>query len=344
MVRVLYVGLCVLMCAAVCSSNVDIRPGSPPAVPLVEVAFPAKQGEEPIALRYAPAKRAANAAPAIIEEVCEKYLKPGVKNLAAGFSYWAPPDECIKEAQKLLTENSMELHRYGSCLGLPELCEMLKKKLKKENNIIGREVMVTAGANMAFVHAATCLCSPGESAILFTPYYFSHRVALELQGIRPMYVECDEDMVPSAINLKSALESAKRQGIVVKMVTVVTPGNPSGVVIPQQRLQELIKVCSEYAVWLISDETYEYFTYDGAVHASPNNNEGVINIFSLSKSYGLAGWRVGYLAYPPSLHQVMLKVQDTIVTNCPIISQKIALAALRVGPDWVRDKVRTIYI
>jgi len=293
-------------------------------------------------LRFAASDRAANAAPAVIEEVCEKYLKPGVTNLAAGYSYWAPPPQCIAEAQKLLTENSMELHRYGACLGLPELLKLLKQKLEKENGIRGREIMVTAGANMAFVNVAMCLCNPGDTAILFKPYYFSHRVALELHGITPMYVDCDEELIPSALKLQEALAAAKEQGIRVKMVTIVTPGNPSGSVIPQQRLQDLIKVCADNSIWLVSDETYEYFTYDGAEHKSPHASNGVINIFSFSKSYGLAGWRVGYVAYPPALHDVMLKAQDTLVTNCPIISQKVAVAALKVGPSWVREKVKTL--
>ena len=228
------------------------------------------------------------------------------------------------------------------CLGLPELIAMLKKKLEKENGIRGREVMVTAGANMAFVHAAMCLASPGDAAILFAPYYFSHRVALELLGVEPIYVECDDEMMPSATELAAALERAEASGVRVKMVAIVTPGNPSGAVISKLRLNELVKVCSDHKVWLVSDETYEYFTYDGAEHVSPHSADGVINIFSLSKSYGLAGWRVGYVAYPPSLHDVMLKAQDTLVTNCPIICQKIAIAALRAGKPWVIEQVKTL--
>ena len=327
-------GVCALACLSVCASNAAL----PPAPSGGAGALPA-DGQ---ALSFAPAQRAVLAAPAIIEEVCEKYLKPGVTNLAAGFSYWGPPDACIVEAQKVLSENPAELHRYGACLGLPELVSMLKIKLAKENGIRGREVMVTAGANMAFVHAAIALCNPGDGAILFTPYYFSHRVALELHGIIPILVECDTDLVPCANNLQAALASAREKGINVRMATIVTPGNPSGAVIGQQRLLELTKVCASSSIWLVCDETYEYFTFDGAVHVSPTATDGVINIYSLSKSYGLAGWRVGYMAYPPSLHSVMLKAQDTLVTNCPIISQRVAMAALGVGSSWVREKVKTL--
>jgi len=155
-------------------------------------------------------------------------------------------------------------------------------------------------------------------------------------------VECDTDLVPCANNLQAALASAREKGINVRMATIVTPGNPSGAVIGQQRLLELTKVCASSSIWLVCDETYEYFTFDGAVHVSPTATDGVINIYSLSKSYGLAGWRVGYMAYPPSLHSVMLKAQDTLVTNCPIISQRVAMAALGVGSSWVREKVKTL--
>jgi aspartate/methionine/tyrosine aminotransferase len=263
--RVLRLGFSLLACAAVCSSN-----ATPPMAP---------SAGDKLLLRFLPSERAVNAAPAIIEEVSEKYLKPGVTNLAAGFSHWGPPEACIEEATKVLAENSPELHRYGACLGIPELLAALKSKLDKENGIRGREIMVTAGANMAFVHVATSLCNVGDCAVLFTPYYFSHRVALELQGITPLYVACDDDLIPSAAMLTNALAKARTQGLTVKMVTIVTPGNPSGAVIPAARLQELIKVCADNKVWLVSDETYEYFTYDDAQHVSPHAPDGVINIF-----------------------------------------------------------------
>ena len=194
-------GLGLLLHLAVCSSNGTPPSGSARLAAVRGLSPPPSDDEDPT-VRFRASQRALRAAPAIIEEVSEKYLKPGVTNLAAGFAYWPPPDACVEEAQRLLKENPAELHRYGACLGLPELREMLKTKLQKENGIRNREIMVTAGANMAFVNVAMCLCNPGDSAVLFTPYYFSHRVALELHGIKPLYVECDDDLVPSAHKLQ----------------------------------------------------------------------------------------------------------------------------------------------
>eukprot|EP00960_Hanusia_phi_P057458 763575-Hanusia_phi.AAC.1 len=126
--------------------------------------------------------RAARAPAAVIEEISKRLLKPGVTNLAAGSSSWPPPPGCLEEAARLLKEGDPELHRYGDCGGLPNLLEQLKLKLKRENNIEGKEVMVTAGANQAFVNVMLAVCDPGDYVVLFKPYYYSHRVAVELAG------------------------------------------------------------------------------------------------------------------------------------------------------------------
>jgi hypothetical protein len=86
-------------------------------------------------------------------------------------------------------------------------------------------------------------------------------------------------------------------------------GRWRGQVLKKTKVKELVQVCRDKGVWLVSDETYEYFLYEGAVHVSPDAADGVINIYSFSKAYGMAGWRVGYVAYPSHLSSAMLKVQ-----------------------------------
>jgi len=283
--------------------------------------------------------RAINAPVAIMEILAEQFLTPEVTSLAAGCSFWPPPPEAMEELVKMASSGDPDLHRYGDCRGIPELREALKEKLANENNITEQEIMITAGANQAFMNAVLATCDAGDAAILFTPYYFSHRVALELAGVEPIEVDCDDFLNPDPYALQEAFVQAAKLGRNVRMVVMCNPGNPSGAVMPKEQVDRIMTMCRDQGVWLVSDETYEYFTYDGATHHSPVSPEGVINIFSFSKAYGMAGWRVGYLAYPSYIHDEILKAQDTIPTMATIISQRMALAALRAGPAWVRKQV-----
>ena len=125
-----------------------------------------------------------------------------------------------------------------------------------------------------------------------------------------------------------------------RAVVTVTPNNPTGAVYPEASLREVNALCRERGLFHISDEVYEYFTYGAARHVSPAAFVGAerhtISLFSLSKAYGFAGWRIGYMAYPDSLASAIAKVQDTVLVCPPVISQVAAAAALEVGPAYCR--------
>jgi aspartate/methionine/tyrosine aminotransferase len=131
---------------------------------------------------------------------------------------------------------------------------------------------------------------------------------------------------------------------VPKVVTVVNPGNPTGTYVPEPLLQRISELCRNAGSWLIVDNTYEYFMYDNHKHVCVEGDH-VINIFSFSKAYGMMGWRIGYIAYPSSVHGFgaqLLKVQDNIAICASIIGQKLAIAALQVGRDWVFERVKKL--
>lgn len=239
--------------------------------------------------------------------------------------------------------NSTDLHGYGDGGGLLELREALLEKLERENGIVGKEVMVTAGANQAFVNAAQTLLSEGDRVVLFAPYYFSHEVALQLLGCE--IIVCESDAVtgqPDVEALCDIMEDCSAEEKEVKMVVMCTVGNPSGVVVRERIVAAVEELCRIGGAWLVSDETYEYFTYGKATHHSPNATEGVINIYSFSKAYGMPGWRVGYMAYPKSIQSELEKVQDTIITMPTILSQRVALMALKCGREWVNVKIKEL--
>ncbi|CAE8596454.1 unnamed protein product, partial [Polarella glacialis] len=204
--------------------------------------------------------------------------------------------------------------------------------------------MITAGANQAYANLVCALLDAQDSSVLFSPFYFNHRMALQMTGGSQSIVlgPTSEDYLPDAEWLEKRLAEPGPTGGRIRMVTVVNPGNPTGVILPQNLLERLSSACAKHSVWLVVDNTYEYFTYeeDGHPKHSCLSGDHIVNVFSFSKAYGMMGWRIGYLAYPPRLGPELMKVQDTIAICPAIASQKAALAALRVGRGWVRERVR----
>ncbi|XP_043700930.1 aromatic aminotransferase ISS1-like [Telopea speciosissima] len=273
----------------------------------------------------------------------QKLLR-GVKDaisLAQGVVYWKPPKQALEKVEKIVLEHSTS--RYGADEGLPELREALVKKIRQENQLNKSSVMVTAGANQAFVNLVLTLCDAGDSVVMFAPYYFNAYMAFQMTGVTNILVGPGnpKTLYPDADWLEKILSETKP---VPKVVTVVNPGNPSGTYIPEPLLKRISDLCESAGSWLIVDNTYEYFMYDGLKHSCVEDNH-IVNVFSFSKAYGMMGWRVGYIAYPSEvkgLESQLLKVQDTIPICASIISQRLALYSLEVGPEWVRDQVKDL--
>ncbi|CAN0878309.1 Aromatic aminotransferase ISS1 [Linum grandiflorum] len=264
-----------------------------------------------------------------------------VISLAQGVVYWQPPKEAMEKVKELIWEPSVS--RYGADEGLPELREALTQKLRRENKLVKSSVMVTAGANQAFVNLVLALCDAGDSSVMFAPYYFNAYMSFQMTGVTNILVgPCDpETLHPDADWLKKTLAETKP---VPKVVTVVNPGNPSGTYIPEKLLKRISDICRDAGSWLIVDNTYEYFMYDGLKHTCIEGDH-IVNIFSFSKAYGMMGWRVGYIAYPSEVEGFaasLLKIQDNIPICAAIISQYLALHSLEMGSEWVTDRVKDL--
>ncbi|KAK8581246.1 hypothetical protein V6N13_144285 [Hibiscus sabdariffa] len=268
----------------------------------------------------------------------------GAKNavsLAQGVVYWKPPKQALDKVKELVEEPSVSC--YGADEGLPELREALIRKLRQENNLQKSSVMVTAGANQAFVNLVLTLCDAGDSVVMFAPYYFNAYMSFQMTGVTKILVGPGDTktLYPDADWLEKTLLETKP---VPKLVTVVNPGNPSGTYIPEPLLKRISDICKNAGCWLVVDNTYEYFMYDGLKHSCLEGNH-IINIFSFSKAYGMMGWRVGYIAYPTEVEGLatqLLKVQDNIPICASLISQRLALHSLEVGPEWVHERVKDL--
>ncbi|KAK9141563.1 hypothetical protein Syun_010963 [Stephania yunnanensis] len=257
-----------------------------------------------------------------------------------GVVYWQPPKKALDKVKEMVWDPSVSC--YGTDEGLPELRNALIEKLHRDNKLYKSSVMVTAGANQAFVNIVLALCDAGDRVVMFAPYYFNAYMSFQMTGVTDIVVGPSNPttLQPDADWLKEVLSKKP----VPKLVTVVNPGNPSGTHIPESLLKTISELCKSAGSWLVVDNTYEYFMYDGLNHSCIEGDH-VLNLFSFSKAYGMMGWRIGYIAYPTEvegLAEQLLKIQDNIPICAPIISQRLALYSLETGTEWVRDKVKDL--
>lgn len=265
---------------------------------------------------------------------------PGTISLGQGVVHYGPPQEAVDAVRAALT--TPVVHGYGDGAGHAPLVAAIAAKLAAENGIDvaqGSRVMVTAGANMAFMHAVLSITSPGDEVILPVPFYFNHEMAIEMAGCRVVRVPTDERYQLRLDAIEAVITERTRA------VVTISPNNPSGAVLGEASLRAVNALCRARGLYHVSDEPYEYFTY-GARHVSPGSFPGAadhtISMFSLSKAYGFAGWRIGYVVYPEALASAMMKSQDTILI-CPTMAAQIgAAAALQVGRGYCEPHVREL--
>jgi aspartate/methionine/tyrosine aminotransferase len=268
---------------------------------------------------------------------------PGTISLGQGVVHYGPPHAALDAVRDALTDAST--HEYQDGAGLPALVERLAEKLRAENGIDvarGARLMVTAGANMAFVHAVLAITAPGDEIILNVPFYFNHEMAIQMADCTAVRVATDDRYQPRLDALRAAITDRTRA------IVTVTPNNPSGAVFSEDALRAINALCRDRGIYHIADEVYEYFTYGAARHVSsgsfPGSEGHTIAMYSLSKAYGFAGWRVGYMTYPEHLADGMAKSQDTIVVCAPVASQVAAIAALDVGRGYCEPYVRELEV
>lgn len=266
---------------------------------------------------------------------------PGTISLGQGVVSYPPPPEAIAMLPEFLAQGKN--HLYQAVEGISPLLEVIREKLAGFNGIHcgnNRAIVVTAGSNMAFAHALLAITQVGDEIILNAPYYFNHEMAVTMAGCQPVVVNTDAnyqldlDAIARAITPKT------------KAIVTISPNNPTGVVYPEASLREVSQLCCDRQIYHISDETYEYFTYDGSKHVSPgafsDSHDHVISLFSLSKAYGFASWRIGYMVIPQDVLTALKKVQDTILICPPVISQFAAIGALRSQPEYLQKNIGAI--
>ena len=260
---------------------------------------------------------------------------PGTISLGQGIVSYGPPPEVMEAVRSF--GSALSDHRYGPVEGLPELVAVLEAKLAAENGIAVRpasRLLVTAGGNQAFVNAILAVTDPGDEVVLPAPYYFNHEMAIVIAGAVPVGVRTDREYQLDVDAIAAALTPRTRA------VVTVSPNNPTGAVYPEAALRAVNELCRDRGIFHIHDEAYEYFTYAPARHFSPGSipdaGRHTMSLYSLSKAYGMASWRIGYMVVPEALADAINKIQDTLLICPPAASQRAALAALGVGAAYPR--------
>lgn len=295
-----------------------------------------------------PSKRSLQMPVALVDQLVEQYKDHDqLVNLCVGGVFYGPSPGAWLETSTY-TGSAAQDAFYGRVQGEEALIDAIFEKLKVHNGWDARhdgyQVMITAGANQALVNLLLTLCDAGDGVVLFAPYYFSYLSACIQCNVVPVVVDrlpydtAWEAMQASLVSDREDLAIGR-----IKAVVVCTPDNPTGSVMSNAELQSLSDACHCRGWWLVVDEAYEHFEFGSQDSVLPcgrsrpyGMNQSSIHVFTMSKSFGMAGYRVGYVAYPAvegakgrNLHDSLLKINDTVATHACRSSQRLAANVLR---------------
>lgn len=257
--------------------------------------------------------------------------------MASGEPDFDTPEHIKKAAVDALAAG---FTKYTAAAGSDELRSAVCGKLMRDSGLsYGIEnIIITAGGKQALFNALMSILNPGDEVIVFIPYWVSYLEQIRLQGGVPVLADLEECLA----------DPGRFEGLFTertRAVIVNSPSNPSGKVIPEESLRRISEFAAGRGAYLISDEVYEKFVYDGCRPVSPASfSERVrsmtIIVNAFSKTYSMTGWRVGYAAGPAEVIRAMSTIQGHQTSNASSISQKAALAALESSQECVAEMVR----
>lgn len=263
---------------------------------------------------------------------------PGVVNLGIGQPDFDTP-AFIREAAKQALDEGYT--RYPPAKGFADLRQAIAEKLKKENNIIAdpdSEIFVAVGAMQVIFNTILHLVEAEDEVLVVDPGY-DYYSQIRLFGAVPVPVPAFEKnrFKVDPADIKAALSPK------TKLMIINTPSNPTGALFDEAILRDIAQIARENDVFVLSDEPYEHIVFDGKNHVSLASLDGMqertISAFTLSKSYAMTGWRVGYAAAPKAIVAEMEKLQEHLVSGVTAVAQRAALAAIQAPRDCVREMV-----
>ena len=264
------------------------------------------------------------------------------------FLSWAKPTsgapEYIRKATMAAINDGL-VDGYSESLGLLELRQEIVKKLSRDNHINAKpsQIIVTVGAIEGLAAALMALIDPGDEVILPSPTYSTHVNQVVLASGKAVFVPTieEEGFVLDLEGIEKAITPK------TKAILYCSPSNPTGTVFSEVQLRRLAEIALEHNLMVITDEAYEYFTYDGHRHFSiasiPEMQKNAVSCFTVTKTYAMTGWRIGYLHADEELIPQINKAHIPFAICAPVVSQYAALAALK-GPQECIEEFRSKYL
>lgn len=265
----------------------------------------------------------------------------GAINLSQGFPDFDPPKEIMDALAKAAYEGP---HQYSITFGAENFREALAKK---QGRAIGRtidpdkEIVVTCGGTEAMMCAMMTICNPGDKVLVFSPFYENYGADAILSGAEPIYVP----LVPPEYNFDiSIIENGFKQG--AKAIIVCNPSNPCGKVFSREELMAIGELAVKYDAFVVTDEVYEHMVYAPLTHTCMASLQGMyehtITCNSLSKTYSITGWRLGYLIGPEEVIEAAKKVHDFLTVGAAAPLQEAATVGLNF-PESYYENLLEVY-
>ncbi|WP_418230392.1 pyridoxal phosphate-dependent aminotransferase [Butyricicoccus sp.] len=280
--------------------------------------------------------RTAGFTDSVIRRMTRISNKYGAVNLSQGFPDFDPPKEILDRLAEVAHE---DYHQYSITWGAQNFREALAAK---QTHYMGRaidpdsEIVVTCGSTEAMMTAMMTVTNPGDKVVIFSPFYENYGADTILSGAEPIYVP----LTPPAFNFDpEVLEDAFRQH--PKALILCNPSNPCGKVFTRAELETIAALAKRYDVYVITDEVYEHIVYAPHTHTYfatlPGMWERTISCSSLSKTYSVTGWRLGYVIAPAPIIERAKKVHDFLTVGAAAPLQEAVIPGLKFGQDYYDD-------
>ena len=272
----------------------------------------------------------------VIRRMTRISLDCGAINLAQGFPDFDPPKAMLDRLSEVTYAGP---HQYPITMGAPNFRQALARKCGR---FMGRtlnpdtEMVVTIGSTEAMVDTIFALTNPGDKIAMFSPYFENYRAQAIMAQCEPVFIP----LVPPTFNFDpNVLEDAFKQGL--KAILICNPSNPSGKVFTYDELKMIADLCIKYDVYAIMDEVYEHIIYEGHKHIYMNSLPGMwertVSCSSLSKTYSITGWRLGYAIAPQHIMDRIKQYHDFNTVGCPSPLMEAAVVGLDMPDSYYEE-------
>ena len=273
----------------------------------------------------------------VIRRMTRVSNKYGAVNLSQGFPDFDPPKEITDRLRDIAPVGP---HQYPITWGAQNFREALAAKQEHFSGLHidpDEEIVVTCGSTEAMMSAMMTVCNPGDKVVIFSPFYENYGADTILTGAQPVYVPLKP---PSYDFDPDELEAAVKQDG-VKALVLCNPSNPSGKVFTEHELRIIADLAVKYDIYVITDEVYEHIIYEPHKHVYiatlPGMRERTLMCSSLSKTYSITGWRLGYVIAPPEITERVKKVHDFLTVGAAAPLMEAATVGLRFGDEYYRE-------